>query len=372
MFFIEKLDGGGAEKVLRNLVNSMDQSKFDITVHTLWKYDGQKLLAPGIRYRYCYNQPFSLEKTVKSRFFNMLFRAEAALNLVYPIHVKDDYDIEIAYLECGATKVIASSTNKKAKKLAWVHCELQKAISDIDKFVSNSLPRYRKFFNVVCVSEYVQQDFLNIFGEKIQTTVIYNTIDDAAVIAKSLSIPKELTKKKFTIVIVGRMYPQKNYSRLLAATKRLLHDDGYDFDLWILGDGEDRYNIATTVSEGNLQNNVILWGFRDNPYPFIAMADLLVCSSNYEGFSTFITEGLILGRPIVTTDCSGMRELLGDSEYGLITENDDDAFYEGMKRMLSDDALRAHYTAQAERRGRDFRRERLVQTTEDYFEQLVK
>ena len=77
-------------------------------------------------------------------------------------------------------------------------------------------------------------------------------------------------------------------------------------------------------------------GFRDNPYCLMGTADLLVCSSVFEGFSTFITEGLILGKPIVTTDVSGMRELLGDSEYGLITANDDEAFYEGVKRMLAE------------------------------------
>ena len=79
---------------------------------------------------------------------------------------------------------------------------------------------------------------------------------------------------------------------------------------------------------------------------------LLVCSSIFEGFSTFVTEGLILGKPIVTTDVSGMREILGDSEYGLITANDDEAFYEGVKRMLTEPGLLEYYTGQAKLRER--------------------
>ena len=62
LFFIENLSGGGAEKVLCNLVNAMDQSKFDITVQTLWKADAEKHLKSGIRYRYCYakrSQPWA-------------------------------------------------------------------------------------------------------------------------------------------------------------------------------------------------------------------------------------------------------------------------------------------------------------------------
>ena len=101
-------------------------------------------------------------------------------------------------------------------------------------------------------------------------------------------------------------------------------------------------------------------------------ADLLVCSSVFEGVSTFITEGLILGKPIVTTDVSGMRELLGDSEYGLITANDDEAFYEGVKRMLTEPGLLTHYARQAEKRGRDFKREKLAGETEAFFEEELK
>lgn len=100
-------------------------------------------------------------------------------------------------------------------------------------------------------------------------------------------------------------------------------------------------------------------------------ADILVCSSIFEGFSTFVTEGLILGKPIVTTDVSGMHELLGDSEYGLITANDDEAFYEGVKRMLTEPGLLEHYAEQAKIRGRDFKQEKLVQATEHYLSQML-
>lgn len=117
LFFIESLSGGGAEKVLRNLVNAMDQTKFCITVQTLYPDDAGKYLAPGIRYRYCY--------PAKNRINELRMRAEAAAGLTYPLHIKDDYDIEVAYLECGSTKIMASSTNQKALKLAWVHSDLQ-------------------------------------------------------------------------------------------------------------------------------------------------------------------------------------------------------------------------------------------------------
>ena len=106
LFYIDTLIGGGAEKVLRTLVNSMDQTKFDITVQTTFQEKAEDFLCDGITYKYCYKK--------KNTVTNMLFRIEAALGLVYPLHIKDDYDIEVAYLECGSTKIISNSTNKKA------------------------------------------------------------------------------------------------------------------------------------------------------------------------------------------------------------------------------------------------------------------
>ena len=132
--------------------------------------------------------------------------------------------------------------------------------------------------------------------------------------------------------------------------------------------GEERPVLEEYIRENHLEASAKLMGFYENPYNLMKCADLLICSSIYEGFSTFVTEGLILGKPIVTTDVSGMRELLGDSEYGLITENDDEAFYQGMKRMLTDPQLLTHYREQAELRGKDFSCEKLVRATETFLE----
>ena len=364
LFYIDTLSGGGAEKVLRNLVNAMDQTQFDITVQTTWREPHEQYLIPGVRYRFCF--------PVKNAVMQYLFRLETALGLFYPLHIRGDYDIEAAYLECAPTKILAGSTNRRAKKIAWVHCDLLKAMPDPAGFAVKTRAWYQKLDRVVCVSENVRSSFLELFGDIKEADTLYNTIDHKEILEKAqLPLPDGVEKRKFTVVILGRLTTPKNLMRLLRTHNHLM-TDGYDYDLWIVGEGEERPILENYIAEHHLENSAKLLGFHENPYPFLQAADLLVCSSIYEGFSTFITEGLILGRPIVTTDCSGMRELLGDSEYGLITENDDDAFYEGMKRMLTDDALRAHYTTQSAKRGQDFRREHLVRKTEEYFKQLVK
>ena len=359
LFYINTLVGGGAEKVLRTLVNSMDQSKFDITVQTTFREETKNLLCEGVNYKYCYNQ--------KNALSNIIFRAEATLNLVYPLHIKGDYDIEVAYLECASTKIMAGSTNKKAKKLAWVHCDLRRITDDPKGFSEKCKPWYDKYDKVVCVSESVKESFVELFGNIPEAEVIYNTIDTEEIFKKSNEdLPPSITKNKLTLVMLGRLMTQKNYPRLLKAAKALLNE-GFDFDLLILGEGEERPALEKYISENNLCNNVKMLGFQNNPYPFIKNADLLVCSSNYEGFSTFVTEGLILGKTIVTTDCSGMYELLGKNEYGLITENDDKAFENGLRKMLSDSAMLSDYTEKAKLRSKQFSKENLTAETEKLF-----
>lgn len=364
LFFIEELSGGGAEKVLCNLVNAMDQSRFEITVQTLWKADAARFLKPGIHYRCCYATRNSIN--------GYRSRLEAAAGLTYSLHIKEHYDIEVAYLEFGSTKIMASSTNRRALKLAWVHCDLMKKLSDPAAFVEKAGGWYRSFDRVICVSQTARDSFVSLFGMADRTDVLHNTVDDAEIREKALqdgALP--LKKRRFTVLSAGRLSEEKQFGRLLSVHRRLL-DAGLPHDLWILGEGNQRPVLEAYIAESGLSDSVRLPGFCANPYHYMAQADLLVCSSRYEGFSTFITEGLILGRPIVTTDCSGMRELLGDSEYGLIVENNEDALLDGMRMMMLDQALLDRYAGEARRRGKAFSARALAERTETYLMQHME
>lgn len=363
LFFIETLEGGGAEKVLRDLVNHMDQTKFDITVQTVWPCDSSKLLVPGVRYKTTYRE--------KNKINQQRYRVEAELGILYQLHIKDDYDIECAYLEMGPTKVMAASTNRKAKKLAWVHCDLMKAVGNPIEYAKKTASWYAKYDQVVCVSRRVKESFDQVFQNRFESVVSYNVIDDAAIREREdYPLPDGIQKRRFTVLSVGRLSAPKKFIRLLEAHRRLLND-GLAHDLWILGEGPERDKLEQYISAHELQNSVWMPGFIENPYPYMHEADLLVCSSIYEGYSTFATECVILGKPIMTTDVSGMRELLGDSEFGLIVDNDDEAFYQGLKRMLCNESLRKEFAIKAEQRGRLFSTEELTKTTEQFFEQVL-
>lgn len=355
---METIDGGGAEKVLRNLVNNMDQSRFDITVQTVFPDSASAWLASGIRYRSMYSS--------RTRVTQLLYRLETASGLAYPLRMRDDYDIECAYLECGATKVLSGSTNRNAVKLAWVHCDLQKAMKDPAAFAAKTKKYYEKYDRVICVSQLGQQSFRELYGDKIQTAIVRNTVDCEEILNNAQAAVSDLPAAPL-VVSLGRLAEPKCYLRLLKAHKRLL-EEGVTHQLLILGEGPDRGILEAYVKANSLQDTVSLPGFKTNPYPYLKAADVLACSSIYECFSTFVTEGLILGKPIVTTDVSGMRELLGDSEYGLITRVEDEDFFEGLKKLLLDVDLRQVYSCKAAIRGKDFATKTLVSETERFFE----
>ena len=95
-------------------------------------------------------------------------------------------------------------------------------------------------------------------------------------------------------------------------------------------------------------------GFQNNPYPYIAVSDIYVCSSYAEGYNTAITEALVLGKAVVSTECSGLKEQLrNNNKYGICTPNTDEGLYEGLKQMLNDSTLN-HYTMMARERGKYF------------------
>ncbi len=359
LFFIENLSAGGAEKVLQNLVNNMDKEKFDITVQTVWKENPEKYLNKNIKYKYIY--------PCYSKLNNYKYRLGVLLKTIYPLHIKDDYDIEAAYLECGATKVISTSTNKKAKKFAWVHCDLAKKMSNINEFKRKSVNWYKKFDKVVCVSRDVENSFKSIYGNEFDTEVIYNVIDDYSIKEKAEKTVDDYSfdEKTPTIVSVGRLSKEKRFDRLIEA-HRLLLDDGISNNLLIIGEGDERENLEQTIISSGVQSTVTLLGFKSNPYPYIKNADLLAISSDYEGFSSFVAEGLILGKAIVTTKCNGMKELLGNSRYGIITECDAKALSEEIKKLLVDHSLKEEYESNAAERGRGFSIEASVKATEDF------
>lgn len=365
LFFIPRLSEGGAEKVLCNLVNNMDQSKFDITVQTVDYCNFKKYLAKGIHYKSIFHNNRSV--TAK-KITTLWYRFCTEFKLTYPLYIKSDYDIEIAFLECGATKVMAASNNKKALKLAWVHCDVKEKGLTARK----SGKYYAKFDRVVCVSQKAKQSFDEVFGDYVQSTVLFNVIDETEIFQK-VNEDIKITWKRGVVhlLTVGRLSYEKGYDRLLEICCKL-KADGYVFQLHLIGDGPEKGELQKQAERGQITEYVDFQGYIANPYPYMEQADLIVIPSRTEALSTVAIESLILGKALITTRCAGMEELLGASEYGLIVENDTESLYHGLKKILDSPDEISFYESQTVKIADVLKKDSSVKHIQDYFMTLIQ
>lgn len=347
LFLIESLSGGGAEKVLSVLLKHIDKTKFDITLCTIVDTGIYAEEIPKyIKYISILGNPQK-----KSFIGKLLYKISYLLiykilpvKLTYTLFIPKDNNIEIAFIEGFCTKLLSYSTNKRAKKIAWVHIDLQKFpwIKDIYKNFKQEKASYSKYDQIVGVSNTVVSSVKKRYGLN-NVITLYNPIENFDIIQKSnesINLPSKT--QSIRMVTVGRFVPQKAYDRLLRVIKRL-YKNGYSIELWILGDGEQRPMLEEYIHTYSLNEIVTLWGFQKNPYPYLKHSDIFVCSSISEGYSTAVTEALILELPVVTTLCSGMNELLIDGKCGLITENSEYGLYSGIKYVLDNPSLLISY-----------------------------
>lgn len=346
LFLIDSLGGGGAEKVLLDLLDNIDKDKYDVELLVMAKL-GELLgkIPEGVKYRFTFPNKY-------------IFYAVILLppSILYKLIVKDTYDTEVAFLEGRSTKVISGSNNKKSKKIAWVHIDLLNNhwTKVFFRTYRNEKKAYSKFDEIICVSEDVKNKFIEKFNIRKNVKFKQNPINDKIIKQKSNEKSKDIfNKDKFNLITVGSLKYQKGYDRLLKVVNEL-NKNNISFDLHIFGEGDEREKLESYIFENKL-SNVKLHGFISNPYPYIKQADLFVCSSRTEGFSTVATESVILGTPIVTTDCSGMSELLGEnSEYGYIVENTIEALFNGLKEILTNEELYNNYKKRVNERSQAF------------------
>ena len=162
-----------------------------------------------------------------------------------------------------------------------------------------------------------------------------------------------------------KLVPIKGFDRI-ARIHRRLRNDGYPVHTYLLGDGPERAALEAYVQENQLADSYTFLGYQTNPYKYVARCDLFVCASTAEGFSTAATEALIVGTPVCTVDVSGMKEMLGEqNEWGVVTENREEALYQGIKSLLDNPARLEHYKQQAAIRGRAFSTEETVKAVEE-------
>lgn len=335
LFFLESLGGGGAEKVLTTLVRNLDQTKFDITVMVVVKTGIYvKDIEQNCRLLYMLPDvktlPDILSRIKYKIDYKYIYRAD--IHRVYNKYIHEPYDVEIAFVEGFATKFIAASSNPKSKKIAWIHIDMKNNPYADMYFGSIREERdtYQSFDRIIAVSKSVKDIFEKKFGLMSITDVIYNPIDIGEIRTKA-GLKEKDERHKLRIISIGRLARQKGYDRLIKVLAEL-KEFQFKYILWILGEGSERQKLQEMIDRNQLENNIKLLGFKENPYEWIQQSDVFVCSSRAEGYSLAIAEAIALEKPILSVTCAGPNELLNFGQYGVMVPNTDDQ----LKHMLYD------------------------------------
>lgn len=363
MFMINGLSGGGAEKILQTLLLHLNYDKYDVTVCSMHRENIAQMNYPKeIHYKAIFDE-YSGSREIFRKIGKIYTKVKGKIfqicpsAIFYRLFIHEKYDVEIAFIEGESTKIVSGSSNRYSKKYAWVHIDLMQNPwtsflyeSDIDE-----ANHYKKFDRILCVSQAVKTSFLKKYDtiESTKVKVQYNPIDRDKIIAMSKEEYSLEEKKTIRMVAVGRLVRQKGFDRLLDVCSRL-QQKGYRFELFILGDGDERENLENIIASLNLGRNVFLLGYLSNPYAVMNTADLLVCSSRSEGFSTVLAEGVVLGLPIVSTECAGVQELFGDMKCGIIVDNNEEDLYQGLKLILDNPVQLELYKRNSFERGKMF------------------
>ena len=307
-FFVPTMHGGGAERVVINLLRGMSQKNItlDLVVATL---EGPNL-----------NQ---IPPTVRV----IDLGTKRVLTTVFPLAQYLQQNQPAALIShMGHANVVAVAATKLARhqtKLILVeHNTLSAAKS---KFLrARLMPTFMKVLYpsadyVVGVSQAVARDLESELSLPQQTVkTIYNPIVDQELLAKAnltISHPWLQPDTPPIFLAVGRLTKQKDFLTLIKAFALVRQQA--EARLMILGEGECRVELETAIARLNLTEDVTLPGFVDNPYAYMRQVHALVLSSRWEGLPSVLIEAMACGCPVIATDCpSGPKEILAEGKYG--------------------------------------------------------
>lgn len=308
--------GGGAEKILANIVNNLDSKKYDIDVI---EYFNANIKKEEVNKNINILEPFL--KSDSSIFKRKIY---FLLLLICPFlirrkYIKDTYDIEIAFNYMIPTFLL--SRKKGVKKIAWIHGD----IYDLKDTMRNRFFQRRslkKVDSIVAISKNTYNSIVEVYPEfKNKTNIIYNGYIFNDYVNKSKEFNPNLPENN--ILFINRFDSNKNPIFAVDVAKKL-DDLGIDFNMAFIGKGDLEKTISRKIKEYKLSKKVQILGYKDNPYPYILNSKIIIGCSYSEGFPTIFIEALALGKTFVTTSVGGVNEISNNQKCGIIAESIDD------------------------------------------------
>ena len=335
------LGGGGAEKLLIDILGRIDYSQYDVSLMT----NDPK----GFYFK-------QIDPHVRLLVFRDIFGSFLLRNLFYYIPFlrkpimslnrrraqraagDDRYDVAVSYLEGHSASVHLGLLDLANRNVTWIHTDMLDNPWSRRYYASPREERefYRKVDEIVFVSDNAGNQFDRYIPVHAKTRVLYNMVNTEQIVQRASA--DVVAKAGPVLVAVGRLVPQKRFDRLIRAFA-IIREKRPDVTLWILGDGKLKKKLELLCKDIHLMDAVQFLGFVPNPYPYVRAADVFVSSSDTEGYPLVVAEAMCLGKAIVATAVTGATEMLAN-QAGILVPLDEQSLAEACLRLLEDDVAR--------------------------------
>lgn len=319
LFIIPNLSHGGTNKCLENILPFLCKS-YDISIISL--------MEEGIyKERFTPYNLFPLNikfyKTKRNLFFRIINRLSnnIFLNILFKKHAiiterKLQPDLVVAFQEGNATLFTSHFTQRK---IAWIHCDYKLYNEIFKPKISKELKLFLKFEKIICVSNTTQKSYNKYFPTlKQNTEYIYNILNIEEIKKESKEIISDniYTNTEFTLISVGRYHYVKQFEKIPSIVNEIIKlQKDIKLRWYIIGDGDSfiKKSITTEINKYNLQDKIICLGSKNNPYPYIKKANLLVVTSLSEAYPCVINEAKILKTPVLVSNFDSAHEIVDDN-----------------------------------------------------------
>ncbi|MBQ9514175.1 MAG: glycosyltransferase [Clostridia bacterium] len=346
-FVLTWMSIGGQERALLEMLKHIDFNKIDVTLYLYDRGGGFENQVPSevhlktiprVQFSSFFSHPICVVKryvigglaiALGKCFHKNARNYKYFSNAFLPI--KEKFDYVILYDSFFLTKIPFVLTKfKESKKVFWLHGEVK------NHFINSDIIRHLyEFDKIFAVSSVVAKQLVDVRPElKDKTEVFYNYMDVKSIKEKSYngeSFQDHYNGQR--ILTVGRISAEKGQDLAVLACKKLI-DAGYNIRWYACGAGDIFENIKQLIIDNNLENDFILMGAKENPYPYMKDCDLYVQPSKSESWGLSVQEALILGKPVIVTNVGGLHEVVEYGKNGYIVDKSVDAIYEKVKWCL--------------------------------------
>ena len=246
------------------------------------------------------------------------------------------FDLAVAWMEGGAAYYVADYV-KADRKAALIHVDLERAgyTREMDQNC------WEAFSVIFAVSEEVKRNFEMLYPKHASRTRAFPNMVDLTGIQELARMGTGFSDGYLGIrlLTVGRLTYQKGYDMALEALS-LLKKRGIPVRWYVLGEGEDRKFLERKRAMLGLEEDFVLLGAVENPFPYYARTDIYVHATRFEGRSIALQEALASGCAVIVSDCGGNREEIENGQNGLLCPFDPLALADCIARLVRDRTLR--------------------------------